>query len=205
MTKMIDAGVLAVAYEESGAPKGWPVVLLHGFPYDIRAYDEVVPPPGRGRLPRARALPARLRADALSARATRRAPASRRRSATTCWSCWTRWASRARCWSATTGAAAPPASWRRCGPSACAGWSPRAATTSRTSRSPPAARRAGAEHRLWYQYYFHTERGRAGLAREPRRLRAACCGGCGRPTGTSTTRPSSAPRRPSTIPTSSTW
>ena len=29
------------------------------------------------------------------------------------------------------------------------------------------------EHRYWYQYYFHTERGRAGLTREPPRHREA--------------------------------
>ncbi|NUP50559.1 MAG: alpha/beta hydrolase [Catenulispora sp.] len=33
--------VLAVTYERYGDPRGIPVVLLHGFPYDIRAYDEV--------------------------------------------------------------------------------------------------------------------------------------------------------------------
>lgn len=37
------AGVLEVAYEESGAPGGKPVFLLHGFPYDVHAYDEVTP------------------------------------------------------------------------------------------------------------------------------------------------------------------
>ena len=38
---LVRAGVLNVAYEEWGAEDGDPVVLLHGFPYDIRAYDEV--------------------------------------------------------------------------------------------------------------------------------------------------------------------
>lgn len=39
----VDAGVLNVAYEdsESGAANGRTVLLLHGFPYDIHAYDEV--------------------------------------------------------------------------------------------------------------------------------------------------------------------
>jgi len=41
--KHIDAGVLNVAYVEAGPASGWPVVLLHGFPYDIHAYDEVAP------------------------------------------------------------------------------------------------------------------------------------------------------------------
>jgi len=44
MLKRIDAGVLSVAYEEHGPPAGTPVLLLHGFPYDVRAYDEVTPP-----------------------------------------------------------------------------------------------------------------------------------------------------------------
>jgi pimeloyl-ACP methyl ester carboxylesterase len=35
--------VLRVAYEEHGPQDGAPVVLLHGFPYDVRVYDEVVP------------------------------------------------------------------------------------------------------------------------------------------------------------------
>jgi pimeloyl-ACP methyl ester carboxylesterase len=37
----IAAGVLEVAYEESGPAGGTPVLLLHGFPYDIHAFDEV--------------------------------------------------------------------------------------------------------------------------------------------------------------------
>ena len=39
--KTIDAGDLCIAYEESGNVGGTAVILLHGFPYDIRAYDEV--------------------------------------------------------------------------------------------------------------------------------------------------------------------
>jgi pimeloyl-ACP methyl ester carboxylesterase len=39
----IAAGVLQVAYLEAGAADGWPCVLCHGFPYDVHAYDEVVP------------------------------------------------------------------------------------------------------------------------------------------------------------------
>lgn len=39
--KHIDAGVLDVAYEEAGDANARPVILLHGFPYDVRAYDDV--------------------------------------------------------------------------------------------------------------------------------------------------------------------
>ena len=39
---MVTTPVLEIAYEESGNPDGPPVILLHGFPYDVRAYDGVV-------------------------------------------------------------------------------------------------------------------------------------------------------------------
>ena len=39
--KQIDAGVLNVGYAELGPPAGMPVILLHGWPYDIRSYGEV--------------------------------------------------------------------------------------------------------------------------------------------------------------------
>jgi pimeloyl-ACP methyl ester carboxylesterase len=41
MLKYIQAGVLSVAYLEGGDSNGTPVILLHGFPYDVHAYDEV--------------------------------------------------------------------------------------------------------------------------------------------------------------------
>jgi len=43
MLKQVEAGVLRVAYREEGDPGGWPVILLHGFPYDVHAYDAVAP------------------------------------------------------------------------------------------------------------------------------------------------------------------
>jgi len=36
--------VLDIGYVESGSPAGFPVILLHGFPDDVHAYDEVAPP-----------------------------------------------------------------------------------------------------------------------------------------------------------------
>ena len=39
--KRVNAGVLDVAYLESGSASGLPVVLLHGFPYDVHTYDVV--------------------------------------------------------------------------------------------------------------------------------------------------------------------
>ncbi|WNL44409.1 alpha/beta hydrolase [Dyella sp. BiH032] len=41
--KRIRAGVLDVAYAEDGPANGKPVLLLHGWPYDIHAFVEVAP------------------------------------------------------------------------------------------------------------------------------------------------------------------
>jgi pimeloyl-ACP methyl ester carboxylesterase len=41
--KQIKAGVLDVGYVEAGPTRGHPVVLIHGFPYDIHSYVEVAP------------------------------------------------------------------------------------------------------------------------------------------------------------------
>jgi pimeloyl-ACP methyl ester carboxylesterase len=41
--KQVKAGVLDIAYVDAGPPKGPPVILLHGRPYDIHSFDEVVP------------------------------------------------------------------------------------------------------------------------------------------------------------------
>jgi pimeloyl-ACP methyl ester carboxylesterase len=70
--KYIRTPVLEIAYEESGPASGAPVLLMHGFPYDPRTYDDVVPArPG-------------------SCRRIRRARGSRRRSARICWTSWMR-------------------------------------------------------------------------------------------------------------------
>jgi pimeloyl-ACP methyl ester carboxylesterase len=41
--KQIDAGVLNVGYAEAGSANGTPVVLLHGWPYDIHSFVDVAP------------------------------------------------------------------------------------------------------------------------------------------------------------------
>jgi pimeloyl-ACP methyl ester carboxylesterase len=42
--KTVRTSGLDIAYEENGPATGRPVVLLHGFPDDIHAYDDVAPP-----------------------------------------------------------------------------------------------------------------------------------------------------------------
>src|SRR5262249_34482389 len=41
--KQIDAGVLNVSYAEAGPADGTPVILLHGWPYDIYSFVDVAP------------------------------------------------------------------------------------------------------------------------------------------------------------------
>lgn len=41
--KQVDAGVLRIGYAEAGPAHGTPVILLHGWPYDIHTYVDVAP------------------------------------------------------------------------------------------------------------------------------------------------------------------
>jgi pimeloyl-ACP methyl ester carboxylesterase len=41
--KQIDAGLLNIGYVEAGPEGGQPVILLHGWPYDIHSFAEVAP------------------------------------------------------------------------------------------------------------------------------------------------------------------
>ncbi len=167
--KHIDAGVLRVAYEEQGAPDGVPVFLLHGFPYDVRAYDEVAPrlaaagcrvitPYLRGYGPTRFLSPQTVRSgqqavlaqdllDLLDALQVPRALLA-----------GYDWGGRAAC---IVAALRPE---RAIGLVTGNGYNvhdiPRA-----MEPLPPQD-----ELRLWYQYYFHGERGRAGLQRNRREL-----------------------------------
>ena len=41
--RQIDAGPLSIGYVDMGPPTGAPVILLHGWPYDIHTFAEVAP------------------------------------------------------------------------------------------------------------------------------------------------------------------
>jgi pimeloyl-ACP methyl ester carboxylesterase len=161
--------VLDVAYEESGVADGVPVFLLHGWPYDPRDYDKVIPllaakrcriivPYLRGfgptrflsadtpRSGQQAALGNDLRElmDALSIKRALLAGYD--------------WGGRAACIVA--------ALWPDRAIGLVSGNSYMVQNIS-ASIKPSAPSQ---EHRLWYQYYFHNERGRAGLTANRREL-----------------------------------
>src|SRR5579864_6772031 len=43
-TQIVQTRALNIAYEDTGNRQGFPIILLHGFPDDVRAFDGVVPP-----------------------------------------------------------------------------------------------------------------------------------------------------------------
>jgi pimeloyl-ACP methyl ester carboxylesterase len=42
-TRRVKTDELLITFIQDGPSDGWPVVLSHGFPYDVHAFDEVVP------------------------------------------------------------------------------------------------------------------------------------------------------------------
>jgi pimeloyl-ACP methyl ester carboxylesterase len=167
MIKHIDTDVLNVAWEDHGSAVGPPVILLHGFPYDVRAYDEVAPrlaaagmrvlvPYLRGYGPTrflSAGTPRSGEQAALGHDLLQFMNALRIERATVS---GYDWGGRAAC--------IVSALWpeRVAGLVSCGGYNIQDIAA---SVEPVAAEQ---EHRFWYQYYFHTERGRAGLTKNRR-------------------------------------
>ena len=167
--KRIRTKTLEIAYEESGPEAGMPVLLMHGFPYDPRAYDDVVPPlvaaGCRTIVPYLRGFgPTRfLSADtprsgqqgAIGYDLLELMDALRLPTAALVGFDW-----------GGRGACVVAALWPdrvRCLVTAN-GYSIQNIAASVAPRPPEQ------EYRAWYQYYFHTERGRAGLQANRREL-----------------------------------
>ena len=41
--RLVETPTLTIGFEENGDPAGFPIVLLHGFPDDVRAWNDVTP------------------------------------------------------------------------------------------------------------------------------------------------------------------
>jgi pimeloyl-ACP methyl ester carboxylesterase len=163
----ITAGVLDVALYQTGPVDGPPVFLMHGFPYDIHAYAEVAPllaaqgcrvyvPFLRGfgatrflsdATPRS-GEQAALGADLLALMDALAVP----RAVLAGYD----WGGRAACVVA--------ALW----PGRCAGLVSLNSYNIQNIAKAMQPDTPANEHSLWYQYYFHSERGRAGLAADRR-------------------------------------
>ncbi len=160
----IEAGVLNIAYREEGDPKGKPVLLLHGFPYDIHAYDTVAPLlASQGR----RVIIPYLRGFGQTRFVNKDTPRSGQQAALAhdllalmdvlsigqATLAGYDWGGRAAC---IVAALRPE---RVKGLVSCCGYNIHNIPDS-VHPEPPEN-----EYRYWYQYYFHGERGRAGLER----------------------------------------
>jgi pimeloyl-ACP methyl ester carboxylesterase len=163
----VQAGDLNVAYLETGDPNGPPVVLLHGFPYDVHAYAEVAPhlaaAGARVIVPWLRGFGPTRFVDAGTPRSGQQAALAHdllalldalriERAVLAGYD----WGGRAAC----IVAALWPTRVR--GLVSVNGYNLQDIARAGEPLSPEA------ELRLWYQYYFHGERGRAGLLRDRR-------------------------------------
>ena len=162
MLKRARTSVLEIAYEESGPETGFPVLLMHGFPYDPRAFDEVVPPlvaaGHRVIVPYLRGYGQTRFLQADTPRSGQQAAIGRdlvelmdALALPAAVVAGFDWGGRAAC----VAAALWPERIR--GLVSANGYNIQDIAGS-VAPAPPQQ-----EHRLWYQYYFHTERGRAGL------------------------------------------
>ena len=169
MYKHIHAGMLSVSYVDAGDPAGWPVVLLHGFPYDIHCYDEVTP---RLAAAGARVVVPFLRGYGSTRFVSHDAPRSGEQAVLgydllklldalqipSAVLAGFDWGGRAAC----VAAALWPERVR--GLVSCNGYTIQNIAKSGEPVAPEA------EHRFWYQYYFHSRRGYLCLERNRREL-----------------------------------
>jgi pimeloyl-ACP methyl ester carboxylesterase len=169
MIKHVNAGLLNVAFEELGSQEGWPVLLLHGFPYDIHAYEivaqQLVAAGARAIIPYLRGYGATRFLSARTMRSGQQAAlgtdllalldALNIRSAVLA---GYDWGGRAACIVA--------ALWPERVQGLVSGESYNIQKIAK-SGEPDLPEN---EYRLWYQYYFHSERGRLGLRENRREL-----------------------------------
>lgn len=160
--KTVQTAVLDIAYEESGPATGFPVILLHGFPDDVRAFDGVVPPlvkaGHRVLVPYLRGYgPTRFR-EASAPRMAEQAAIGQDVIDFAGALKLDRFAVSGYDWGGRAAAIAAALHPDRVRAAVLIGGS-----TIQNTITPPQPGPPEAEYRAWYQWYFNTDRGRAGL------------------------------------------
>ncbi len=167
--KSIQTPILNIGYLETGDPRGFPIILLHGFPDDVHAYDDVAPPLAKAGhrvlVPYLRGYGATRFRDPSGSRMGEQAAIGQdlidfadalglARFAVVGFD----WGGRAAC----IAAALHPDRVRAA--VLIGGYS------IQNTIAPPRPAAPETERALWYQWYFNTERGRVGLDRNRRAL-----------------------------------
>jgi len=169
MQRTIQTPVLSVGFEESGDPLGFPIILLHGFPDDVRAWDEVTPPLTKAGyrvlVPYLRGYgPTRFR-DAASPRMAEQAAIGQDVIDFADALALPRFAAGGFDWGGRAACIAAALHRDRVRAVVLIG-----GYSIQDTIGPPRPASPEAERALWYQWYFNTERGRAGLAANRRGL-----------------------------------
>jgi pimeloyl-ACP methyl ester carboxylesterase len=166
-TRTIQTAALTIGFEESGDVQGFPVILLHGFPDDVRAWDGVAAPLAqrgfRVIVPYLRGYGTTRFLDPSAPRMAQQAAIGQdvvdladvlgiKRFAAAGYD----WGGRAAC----IAAALHPDRVRAV--VLIGGY------TIQNTLAPPEPAAPERERALWYQWYFNTERGRVGLERNRR-------------------------------------
>jgi pimeloyl-ACP methyl ester carboxylesterase len=163
----VSTSVLEISYEESGPSDGPPVLLMHGFPYSVRGYDAVVErltvagcrcvvPHLRGYGPTRFLESSTLRSGQQAALGNDLRELLDALHIDRAVLCGFDWGGRAAC---IVAALLP----QRCAGLVTSGGYNIQDIAASVNPAPPEYERMN-----WYQYYFNTERGRAGLAADRR-------------------------------------
>jgi pimeloyl-ACP methyl ester carboxylesterase len=167
--KSIQTPVLTIGYEESGNAQGFPIILLHGFPDDARAFEAVAPPlvkaGHRVLVPYLRGYgPTRFR-DTAAPRMAEQAAIGQDIIDFADALRLPRFAVAGYDWGGRAAAIAAALHPDRVRAAVLIGGYNIQNTIAPSQPGAPEA-----EHRAWYQWYFNTERGRAGLQMNRRAL-----------------------------------
>jgi pimeloyl-ACP methyl ester carboxylesterase len=168
-TLAVRTPALEIVYEASGPPDGAPIILLHGFPDDVRAYDGVAPPlaaaGGRVLVPFLRGYGPTRFLDPAAPRMAQQAAIGQdlldfmdALGITAAALAGYDWGGRAACIAAIL---AP----RRVRALVTIG-----GYNVQNTLAPPRPAPAAQERAHWYQWYFNTERGRLGLEQNRREI-----------------------------------